>query len=181
MSLKTINAKLAPHGLELVRGRGYQYFVYTKYDDAGTLIDYDQHSEYVNTLNCYTDAEWVENGYGLAKGAQRMTPAQIFDLRTTFEIWIVGRPFFTKARMHIRTNSDGSYADYRVNDRWNAWYAATMAARQEIKAKLANVQRHVVSGYDPGCDCCGIETLSEPYPHGDWMRAVDIQHIQEEL
>lgn len=45
-------------------------------------------------------------------------------LRPGFEAWIKHRPFFAKAKMHLKVAADGSYCDYRVNDRWAAWKAA---------------------------------------------------------
>ena len=44
--------------------------------------------------------------------------------RRQFEVWVVTQNVFKKYNAHLRKNVDGSYKDYRVNDRWNAWQAS---------------------------------------------------------
>ena len=55
ITVKRINAAVAKAGipLEIVRGGGYQYFIYDTEDDCETL------SIYVCWLNTYTVDEWV--------------------------------------------------------------------------------------------------------------------------
>lgn len=53
--------------------------------------------------------------------------------RTHFELWLQGTAGWkTCAKrgnaMYLRTRFDGSYADYRVNDRWLAYKAAWRTA-----------------------------------------------------
>ena len=50
-------------------------------------------------------------------------------LRDTFEAWLEGTSGYKTCKqrgkpMSLRTHMDGSYADFRVNDRWIAWKAA---------------------------------------------------------
>lgn len=52
--------------------------------------------------------------------------------RGQFEAWIQGTSGWKACAkrgkpMSLRTRFDGSYADYRVNDRWGAWLAAIIA------------------------------------------------------
>lgn len=56
-----------------------------------------------------------------------------FDRRAEFEQWIIRTTGYKTCDkrgepMSLRTNFDGSYADFRVNDRWLAWCAAWKVA-----------------------------------------------------
>ena len=44
--------------------------------------------------------------------------------RIKFEIWVSGQNVCKKYGAKLTMNTDGSYKDYRINDRWNAWKAA---------------------------------------------------------
>lgn len=44
--------------------------------------------------------------------------------REQFEEWVITQNVFKKYNAHLRKNIDGSYKDFRVNDRWNAWQAS---------------------------------------------------------
>lgn len=60
MSLKSINAKLAGK-VELVRGNGYQYYIFDHLEDMGPSA-YGSRTVYTCWLSDYTDAEWVAGG-----------------------------------------------------------------------------------------------------------------------
>lgn len=68
MALREINNAFKRAGLplELVRGKGYQYFVF---DDGGTR--YDTESVYVCYVSQMADAWWIEQGkqYAARKAA----------------------------------------------------------------------------------------------------------------
>ena len=53
-----------------------------------------------------------------------MTPEQIERCRQRFESWVSGQNVCKKYGALLHKNADGSYRDYRINDRWNAWKAA---------------------------------------------------------
>lgn len=44
--------------------------------------------------------------------------------REEFEAWVVGRKVVKKHGAKIIQCMDGSYSDYRINDRWLAWQAS---------------------------------------------------------
>ena len=46
------------------------------------------------------------------------------DSRQQFEEWVVGRKVVKKHGAKLNTSSDGTYCDYRINDRWLAWQAS---------------------------------------------------------
>lgn len=46
------------------------------------------------------------------------------DSRQQFEEWVVGRKVVKKHGAQLKTTSDGTYCDYRINDRWLAWEAS---------------------------------------------------------
>lgn len=50
--------------------------------------------------------------------------------RAEFEAWIVTTRFFKIRNPTLRQNRDGSYSDFRVNDRWGAWQAGRAALRE---------------------------------------------------
>lgn len=52
--------------------------------------------------------------------------------RPTFEAWVSGRKVVKKYGAKLTLNADGSYADYRINDRWLAWNAALDSAVVEL-------------------------------------------------
>ena len=49
-------------------------------------------------------------GTELAKTSQRIK----------FEAWVLGQNICKKYGAKLTMNADGSYRDYRINDRWNA-------------------------------------------------------------
>lgn len=57
--------------------------------------------------------------------------------RPTFEAWVSGRKVVKKYGAKLTLNADGSYADYRINDRWLAWNAALDSAVVELPRQSA--------------------------------------------
>lgn len=51
-------------------------------------------------------------------------------MRKEFEAWVSTRNVCRKYGAKLRQNFDGSYSDYRINDRWLAWQAALKAKEQ---------------------------------------------------
>lgn len=51
------------------------------------------------------------------------------DMREEFEAWVSGRKVCTRYGAKLKTNPDGMYSDYRINDRWLAWKASRAALR----------------------------------------------------
>ena len=54
----------------------------------------------------------------------------IDEMRSAFHGWVTGTNVWKKSKntskpCTLRQRFDGSYADYRINDRWQAWKAAT--------------------------------------------------------
>ena len=49
-------------------------------------------------------------GIELAKTSQRIK----------FEVWVLGQNICKKYGAKLTMNADGSYKDYRINDRWNS-------------------------------------------------------------
>jgi len=49
-------------------------------------------------------------------------------MREEFEKWVLGRNVCKKYGARLTIRMDGSYADYRINDRWLAWQAALKAS-----------------------------------------------------
>lgn len=45
-------------------------------------------------------------------------------MREEFEKWVMGRNICKKYGAKLNQRIDGSYADYRINDRWLAWKAS---------------------------------------------------------
>ena len=45
-------------------------------------------------------------------------------MREEFEAWVITRNVCIKYGAKLRTCPDGSYYDYRINDRWLAWKAS---------------------------------------------------------
>ena len=48
-------------------------------------------------------------------------------MREEFEAWVITRNVCIKYGAKLRTCPDGSYYDYRINDRWLAWKASRAA------------------------------------------------------
>ena len=48
-------------------------------------------------------------------------------MREEFEGWVITRNVCIKYGAKLRTCHDGSYYDYRINDRWLAWKASRAA------------------------------------------------------
>ena len=48
-------------------------------------------------------------------------------MREDFEGWVITRNVCIKYGAKLRTCPDGSYYDYRINDRWLAWKASRAA------------------------------------------------------
>ncbi|HHW2739845.1 TPA: hypothetical protein ACUT68_001081 [Pseudomonas aeruginosa] len=53
-------------------------------------------------------------------------------MREEFEAWVSGRKVCTRYGAKLKTNPDGMYSDYRINDRWLAWKASRAALRVEL-------------------------------------------------
>lgn len=53
-------------------------------------------------------------------------------MREEFEAWVLGRNVCVKYGAKLRQNADGSYSDYRINDRWLAWQASRAALIIEL-------------------------------------------------
>lgn len=58
------------------------------------------------------------------------------DMREEFEAWVSGRKVCTRYGAKLKTNPDGMYSDYRINDRWLAWQASRAALRVELPEKM---------------------------------------------
>ena len=48
-------------------------------------------------------------------------------MREEFEAWVSGRKVVIRHGAGLNQNSDGTYSDYRINDRWLAWQASRAA------------------------------------------------------
>jgi hypothetical protein len=53
-------------------------------------------------------------------------------MREEFEAWVVSRKVVTRHGAGLNQNSDGTYSDYRINDRWLAWQASRAALVIEL-------------------------------------------------
>lgn len=53
-------------------------------------------------------------------------------MREEFEAWVITRNVCIKYGAKLRTCPDGSYYDYRINDRWLAWKASRAALCVEL-------------------------------------------------
>lgn len=56
--------------------------------------------------------------------------------REEFEAWVITRNVCIKYGAKLRTCPDGSYYDYRINDRWLAWKASREALCVELPCSL---------------------------------------------
>ena len=54
-------------------------------------------------------------------------------VREAFEKWVSGRSVVKKYGAKLTANSDGSYRDYRINDRWLAYQAGYKDATETMK------------------------------------------------
>lgn len=54
------------------------------------------------------------------------------DSMQQFEAWVSGRTVVKKYGAKLTQRVDGSYADYRINDRWLAWQASRAALVVEL-------------------------------------------------
>lgn len=54
------------------------------------------------------------------------------DERALFEAWVSTRKVCTKYGAKLKQNSDGTYADYRINDRWLAWQARALHDQRPV-------------------------------------------------
>ena len=63
------------------------------------------------------------------------------DQRVKFEAWVSGRTVVKKYGAKLTTRADGSYADYRINDRWLAWQAA-LSAHKPVEGELTLLQQY---------------------------------------
>ena len=64
--------------------------------------------------------------------------------REEFEAWVVGRKVVKKHGAKLNTTTDGTYCDYRINDRWLAW----TASRAQESDLLSALQAITNSGPD---------------------------------
>lgn len=65
-------------------------------------------------------------------------------MREEFEKWVLGRNICKKYGAKLSQHIDGSYADYRINDRWLAWKASRESLN--ILTKLSDIQNDL-SGF----------------------------------
>lgn len=70
------------------------------------------------------------------------------DSRQQFEDWVVGRKVVKKHGAKLNTGSDGTYCDYRINDRWLAW----QASRESLVVELPPLEKSQqwMSDFDDG-------------------------------
>ena len=53
-------------------------------------------------------------------------------MREEFEVWVINQNICRKYGAKLIQCRDGSYKDYRINDRWNAWKASRAALLVEL-------------------------------------------------
>lgn len=53
-------------------------------------------------------------------------------MREEFETWVITRNVCIKYGAKLHTCPDGSYYDYRINDRWLAWKASRSLLNVEL-------------------------------------------------
>lgn len=75
--------------------------------------------------------------------------------RAEFESWVTGRKVVRRYGAKLTLRSDGSYADYRINDRWLAWKARaaleTRAVRMPAEKAVTRAWGHDMGGnYEEG-------------------------------
>ena len=73
------------------------------------------------------------------------------ELRARFEVWVQTTSGWKACKqrgkpMHLRQNADGSYNDFRVNDRWFAWQACHAAMQGEDVVRDAARYRLIRKG-----------------------------------
>lgn len=61
---------------------------------------------------------------GLCSAEPAATVGDTNARRQAFELWVIGRKVVKRYGAKLTQRPDGSYADYRINDRWVAWNAA---------------------------------------------------------
>ena len=69
-------------------------------------------------------------------------------MREEFEGWVITRNVCIKYGAKLRTCPDGSYYDYRINDRWLAW----KASRAALCVKLPSFDNGSLRGYGGDCE-----------------------------
>lgn len=67
-------------------------------------------------------------------------------MREKFEAWVLGQNVCKKYGAKLTQNPDGSYRDYRINDRWNAYKASCRNPPEEIEQALLFVLFHHQGG-----------------------------------
>ena len=69
-------------------------------------------------------------------------------MREEFEAWVVGRKVVTRHGAGLNQNSDGTYSDYRINDRWLAWQASRATLVIELPKVIYWGSSESIEGYD---------------------------------
>lgn len=67
-------------------------------------------------------------------------------MREEFEVWFITLNVCIKYGARLLTCPDGSYYDYRVNDRWLAWKASRSALRVNLSGIEFSKDRHGEGG-----------------------------------
>ena len=67
-------------------------------------------------------------------------------MREEFEAWVITRNVCIKYGAKLRTCPDGSYYDYRINDRWLAWKASRSALCVNLSDIEFSKDRHGEGG-----------------------------------
>jgi|GEM_PF-3576851 len=81
-----------------------------------------------------------------------MNAKQIEQCRAEFEVWVSRQNVCKKYGAKLHKHRDGSYRDYRINDRWNAWKAATasqLSSSQSLGFITHAQMDEIVSSNDP--------------------------------
>ena len=74
-------------------------------------------------------------------------------MREDFENWVITRNVCIKYGAKLRMCPDGSYYDYRINDRWLAWKASRAELCVELpKNPYFSTSDEAVSAFEYGID-----------------------------
>jgi hypothetical protein len=118
--------------------------------------------------------------------------------RNAFETWVQTTVGWKacKARnkpMHLRQNADGSYNDFRVNDRWLAWQARSklddhLTQHAELIGRLRELLEtmsdvHGGDHHDNECPICTaiapITAMLDAQPASDPVQPIDVAAVRE--
>ena len=74
-------------------------------------------------------------------------------MREDFESWVIKQNVCVKYGAKLIQCRDGSYKDYRINDRWNAWKASRAALCVELpEVRVLDGGRIAEIGYEMAID-----------------------------